>query len=262
MEEQHIISSGILELYATGLASAIETQQVEKLLQENLKIAAELNAIQSSLEAYANMNAVTPANGIKEKIFSKINTENLVSDYNPTVFTSRIIPLTNYWKIGAAAAIALLIGSTALNVNYYKKYNTATTELQQSKQQLALVEQKSNEIKNDLDIVHNRYSVPVALTGQPASPDATAKIFWMKNTGDVMIDASNLPDAPAGKQYQFWAIVDGVPVDGGLIITNDKGKKFRMQKMKAFGKAQAFAISLEKEGGNPTPTAVVSMGKI
>ena len=262
MEEQHIISSGILELYATGLASADEIQQVEKLLQKNLEIAAELNAIQSGLEAYAKMNAVTPANGIKEIILSKINAQPLVSDINPKVSTSSVIPFTNYWKLAAAAAIALLIGSAVLNVNYYNKYNTATTELQQSQQQLALVQQQSNEIKNDLDIVHNRYSVAVALAGQPASPDATAKIFWMKNTGDVMIDASNLPDAPAGKQYQFWAIVDGVAVDGGLIITNDKGKKVRMQKMKSFGKAQAFAISLEKEGGNPTPTAVVSMGKI
>ena len=262
MEEQHIISSGILELYATGLASADEIQQVEKLLQKNLEIAAELNAIQIGLEAYANMNAVTPANGIKEKIFSKINAESAVSDNNPTGFTSRVIPFTNYWKIAAAAAIALLIGSAVLNVNYYNKYNTATTELLQSQQQIAQVQQQRNEIKNDLDIVHNRYSVPVALAGQPSSPDATAKIFWLKNTGDVMIDASNLPDAPAGKQYQFWAIVDGVAVDGGLIITNDKGKKVRMQKMKSFGKAQAFAISLEKEGGNPTPTAVVSMGKI
>jgi anti-sigma-K factor RskA len=32
--------------------------------------------------------------------------------------------------------------------------------------------------------------------------------------------------------------------------------------MKSFGKAQAFAISLEKAGGNPTPTTVVSLGKI
>ena len=47
-----------------------------------------------------------------------------------------------------------------------------------------------------------------------------------------------------------------------MIITNDNGTKYRIQKMKSFGKAQAFAISLEKEGGNTTPTTVVSMGKI
>jgi anti-sigma-K factor RskA len=118
------------------------------------------------------------------------------------------------------------------------------------------------DMTDDMRWVHSPYSKPVALKGMEEMPDATAKIFWMENTGDVMIDASNLPDAPKGMQYQFWGIVDGTPVNGGMIITNDKGQKFRMQKMKSFGKAQAFAISLEKEGGNPTPTHVVSMGKI
>jgi anti-sigma-K factor RskA len=111
-------------------------------------------------------------------------------------------------------------------------------------------------------VVHSPYSMPVALKGQEVMPDATAKIFWMQNTKEVMVDASNLPDAPSGMQYQFWAIVDGKAVDGGMIITNDKGKKFRMQKMKSFGRAEFFAISLEKEGGSPVPTKVVSMGKI
>jgi len=117
-------------------------------------------------------------------------------------------------------------------------------------------------MKGEIDWVKNPNSTPVSLKGQPAAPDASAKIFWMKNTGEVMVDASSLPDAPPGKQYQFWGIVDGVPVDGGLIITNDKGKKFRMQPMKAFGRAEAFAISLEKEGGSKAPTDVVSVGKI
>jgi len=29
---------------------------------------------------------------------------------------------------------------------------------------------------------------------------------------------------------------------------------YKIQKMKSFGKAEAFAITLEKEGGSPTPT--------
>jgi anti-sigma-K factor RskA len=62
-----------------------------------------------------------------------------------------------------------------------------------------------------------------------------------------------LPQAPADKQYQLWAIVDGVPQDAGVITKNDK--TIRIQKMKSFGniKVNAFAITLEKEGGNPTP---------
>ena len=261
MQVQDIISSGLLELYATGLASSTERQQVENWIKQYPEAAAELKDIESGLENYAQAAAVTPPTEIKEKIFTRINALRPVSDID-NGSTAKVVAFKNYWKFAAAASIILLAGSAIMNVMYYNKYDTANKNLQQTQEQLAEVQQQTNKIKGDLDVVQSKYSIPVALQGQPTLPDATAKIFWMKNTGAVMIDASNLPDAPAGKQYQFWAIVDGVPVDGGLIITNDKGKKFHMQPMKAFGRAEAFAISLEKEGGNPTPTAVVSMGKI
>ena len=110
-------------------------------------------------------------------------------------------------------------------------------------------------MKNDLSVVQSRYSEPVALRGLAAAPEAAAKIFWMKNTGEVYIDPSNLPEAPEGKQYQLWGIVDGKPVDGGLIISSKKGNQYRIQKMKVFSnvKVQAFAVTLENAGGNPTP---------
>jgi anti-sigma-K factor RskA len=37
------------------------------------------------------------------------------------------------------------------------------------------------------------------------------------------------------------------------MISTQKGV-YKIQKMKSFGKAQAFAITLEEEGGSPTPT--------
>ncbi|MEO6637902.1 MAG: anti-sigma factor, partial [Ginsengibacter sp.] len=103
-----------------------------------------------------------------------------------------------------------------------------------------------------IDVMTDKNSKPVVLNGTPHTPEALAKIFWMKNTGDVYIDPSNLPAVPAGKQYQLWAIVDGKPVSGGMIST-EKGT-YHIQKMKSFGKVDAFAITLEKSGGSPTPT--------
>ena len=102
-----------------------------------------------------------------------------------------------------------------------------------------------------MDVMTDKNAMPVVLKGTEKSPDALAKIFWMKNTGDVYVDPTNLPQAPSGMQYQVWAIVDGKPVDAGMIAT-EKGV-YKIQKMKSFGKAQAFAITLETAGGNPTP---------
>lgn len=262
MNAQDIISSGLLELYAAGIASDAEKQQVEAWRQLYPEVAAELNAIEAGLENYAQASAVAPAAGLKEKLFAQINTAASAAPVVDISSRQAKEPTFNFWKWAAAASVVLLIGSAVLNVTFYNKSETAEAKLAEAEEQLSTASRQAQEMQNDMEVVHSKYSKPVALTGQPQMPEAAAKIFWMTNTGDVMVDASNLPDAPAGKQYQFWAIVDGQPVDGGLIITNDKGKKFRMQKMKSFGRAEAFAISLEKEGGNPTPTDVVSVGKI
>ena len=107
-------------------------------------------------------------------------------------------------------------------------------------------------MKTDINVMTDKNSLPVVLKGTPHAPDALAKIYWMKTTGDVYVDPSNLPGVPSGKQYQLWAIVDGKPVDAGMIST-EKGI-YHIQKMKSFGRAEAFAITLEKAGGSPTPT--------
>jgi anti-sigma-K factor RskA len=111
---------------------------------------------------------------------------------------------------------------------------------------------KNKALSQDLDVITNKYAQSVVLNGTAKAPEAVARIFWMKNTGQVYIDPTNLPDVPSGKQYQLWAIVDGKPVDAGIIETA-KGT-YRIQKMKSFGKVDAFAITLEKAGGSPTPT--------
>jgi anti-sigma-K factor RskA len=265
LNTQDIISSGLLELYAAGLASPEEKAQVENWIKEYPGVAAELKAISSGLESYAQANAVEPSSGVKEKIFAAINTSTLnknVTAIDNGTTGAKVIPIKNYWKWVAAASIVLLIGSAAMNMMYYNKYDTANKDLKATQEQLATAEQKNNESNADHFRDPGNMPMPVVLKEMQPSSGTTAKIFWMQDTREVMIDASNLPDPPAGMQYQFWGIVDSKPVDGGLIITNDKGKKFRMQKMKSFGRAEAFAISLEKEGGNPTPTKVVSMGKI
>lgn len=265
MNVQEIISSGLLELYVMGQASPEEARDVVSWAAEYPEVAAEIAAIEQGLESYAQAYAVAPAANVKEKIMAGIGVApaeeaGIVRDLYSAAETP--VRSLSAWKWVAAASVVLLVGSAVMNVMYYNKYDTASKELAESKQLLAKEQEHAKDMTDDLTAVKDPNSMPVALKGMPEMPDAKAKIFWMQDTHKVMIDASALPDAPQGMQYQFWAIVDGKPVDGGMIITDDKGKKYRMQPMKSFGKAEAFAISLEKAGGSPAPTKVVSMGKI
>jgi anti-sigma-K factor RskA len=264
VEVNDIISSGLLELYVMGQASPEETRDVESWAAQYPEVAAEIAAIERSMESYAQAYAIQPDESVKAKVMAGIGAvpkeENAGRIKNISAEAEPRVRSIAGWKWAAAASVILLIGSAAMNLVYYNKYTEANKGLQETQQQLALEQQHTSDMKSDMDMVHG--GTPVALKGMDVMPDATAKIFWIKNTGEVAIDASSLPDAPSGMQYQFWAIVDGKPVSGGMIITNDKGMKFRLQKMKSFGSAQAFAVSLEKEGGSPAPTKVVSMGQI
>ncbi|MBC7889330.1 MAG: anti-sigma factor [Ferruginibacter sp.] len=266
METQDIISSGLLELYAAGIASEKESLDVQQWVAQYPEVAAELKEITSSMETYANAHAITPSAGVKEKIFSRINTaENgrIIPINSLPVPGVKVINTNASWKMAAAASVALLIGSIALNIITYNKYNDADRDLLVARQTVTSLEEKNAIMEAGMSVVQNKYSVPVSLKGLEASPDAAAKIFWMQNTGEVFIDPSNLPETPAGKQYQLWGIVDGKPVDGGMILTSKKGDKFRIQKMKTFGKVEAFAVTLETEKGNPSPQGpMFVMGKM
>jgi anti-sigma-K factor RskA len=271
VEAQEIISSGLLELYAAGLTSKEESLQVEAWINEFPEVAEELVEIQSTIETYAIANAIQPDPSVKEKLLAQINKEGNTKAIPIQKATAKVVKMPSSWKWVAAASVLLLMGNIALNVSIYNKYDTASKDLQQIQQQLANATQTDSSMKQDMSlmkedmsVVQSKYSEPVALHGMGVAPDAAAKIFWMKNTGDVYVDPSNLPDVEPGKQFQLWAIVDGKPMDAGMIITFTKGEKYHIQKMKSFGKAEAFAITIEKEGGSPTPTMdkMVVMGKL
>ena len=263
MEKTEIISSGLLEMYVIGAASIEESAQVELLRSQYPEIDEEIINIEKAFEAYAFANAVTPSSSVKNELFSSLNFTNQPTNSSEPVQSAKVVQMSSPLRsVAAAAAVLLLIGSTVLNFFYYNKYQDVNGKYAESQQQIASLNQHLTEVDKDLSIVQSKYSEPVSLKGLEAAPDAGAKIFWMKNTGEVYVDPTNMPMAPAGKQYQLWAIVDGKPVDAGMITSKD-GKKYSIQKMKSFGKAQAFAITLETEVGNTQPKGVMFvMGEI
>ena len=256
MNKNEIISSGLLELYALGLASPQETIEVEEWVSQYPEIKQEIEAIEMTLESYAQAHAIAPSPLVKEKILLQISQDEQKSIYNVSAgeakAQSNIYRIPSFFKLAAAAIFILLIGSIILTYSYYNKYQSASRELQLAQQKIDQQNQANTAMKTDIDVMTDKNSQPVVLKGTPHAPDALAKIYWMKTTGDVYVDPTNLPGVPSGKQYQLWAIVDGKPVDAGMIST-EKGI-YHIQKMKSFGHAEAFAITLEKTGGSPTPT--------
>ena len=71
----HIRDSGILEQYVLGIASKEEQQQVEAWLEQRADIQAEVRAIESTLELYAQARAVAPPAHLKAQLLTQLEAE-------------------------------------------------------------------------------------------------------------------------------------------------------------------------------------------
>jgi anti-sigma-K factor RskA len=99
-----------------------------------------------------------------------------------------------------------------------------------------------------MEVMSNPVMLKVALPGVAGKESDLATVYWDTKTKDVYLLANNLPKPNDDKQYQLWALVDGKPVDAGM-IDDCNG----LCKLKNIQKAQAFAITLEKKGGSAAP---------
>lgn len=257
MKKEEIISSGLLEMYTLGDTTPEENELVLASIEQYPEVREELIKVQKALEAYAIANAITPSVNIKDKLFYQLN----VSPAKSAVVPAKVISISPLRRI-AAASVLLLIGSAIFNIVFYNKYKDAYSKAEESQQQIASLSENLNETSTNLKIVRSKFSQHLKLKPDAGPKDTDAEIYWLTNTGEVYIDPSDLPPTPKGMQYQLWAIVDGKAIDGGLIVSKD-GKTLEMQKMKTFGRAQAFAVTLEKEGGvavsKEKPYVIVSL---
>lgn len=272
MDIQAYIQSGIIESYVLGVATVEETEELLRLAATHPEIQEAIRSTEAAFEENALTNAIVPDAGIKANLLSALQ-ENFtvppVSEAVPapvhaiTTAPAFKVPL---WRAVAVAAVILLVVSGALNIylyNHYQdshtKYISLLTEKNTMQASIDVYKARLLEVNESVRLLSNPAMAQVKMLGVPGKEASLATVYWNTQTKDVYLLQNNLPAAPAGKQYQLWAIVDGAPVDAG-VLTACNG----VCKMKNIPAAQAFAITLEKQGGSPTPTLsdLYVMGKV
>ena len=268
MDINAYIESGIIESYVLGLASSEESAELMTLAKQYPEVQNAITSFEISLEKYAFENAVTPPN-VKQKVFDSIK-DKLADERNTSVVNHETLtPVINLyykrWQFLAAAALILLIVSAGLNFYFYHNYadvknNYEALLIQKNSLQASngIYQTKVIDLSSSLNMMSDTEMKVVQLKGVNNHHNQ-ATVYWDKKTKDVYVLPSSLPQAPENKQYQLWAIVNGKPVDAGM-IDNCTG----LCKLKNIPAAQAFAVTLENKGGSPTPTmtAMFVMGGV
>lgn len=277
-ERKAYIESGILELYVLGQLTAQEQTEVEAMATQYPEVKQEIDAIERAMEQYAVAQAVQPAEGLDQKILTRIRGEKQgtagsseVPATEPSKAGDAILPLNRddsyeakvrTLRIALAACVALLVVSAVALFS-------AHTELDGAKDQIAelsldkekftatvnYMKQTNAELQKIADMTADPNWKFVKLAGTPMDPKASMMVYWHTTGKHVMMDnrKMKLPATDKDHQYQLWALVNGKPVDLGVFDVNADSAQILVS-MKDIAAAQTFAVTLEKRGGSPSPT--------
>ena len=160
----------------------------------------EIDEIQQAMESYALAHSVQPDRSVKEKILQQLSDGSQeINSYTATPKKAPVYAIPGYFKRAVAAGLILLTGSLIISYIYYDKYRSVSANFRVVQNELNKQREIAAGINKDINVITDKNSVPVVLKGTPHAPDAVAKIFWMKNTGEVYVDAGNLPQPVAGE---------------------------------------------------------------
>ncbi len=243
MNTREIIESGKLELYVCGALSEREMREIALLADLNADLRQEISRIENDLVNYAESFEKAPNQETLDKILKNIKSGNK---------TFQVDFKTNRFNWAYAASIIGFLLMGGLSFYFWKQ----TQELQKQvaalkplNDSVAVLKSQIAENANEIEFLNRSTTRKYKLTGIEGkdSIDNFIMLYWCPVQRQVALSPGNLPKPPHGMQYQLWAIIDGKPVSLGMVNMLD------LQPMGRTERAEAFGVTLEKEGGAATP---------
>jgi anti-sigma-K factor RskA len=252
MNVKDYISSGIIELYALKALSESEMREVEAMANKHPEVAKELESSLNVLEDYLLIHSAEPSEGLKSKIMLSLANSNQANE----IVGKQPVP---FYKYLAAACIVGMILSSITLFTLFGKLKTAKTEIATLRSNNEMVAQQMDSVnfkytasQKELQIAQSVEYKNVLLKGVDKADNCQVDVYWNNTTHETYLHVKWIHPLPKGKQYQLWALVDGKPVDAGLLDMEVASTAF--QKVKNVMQAQTFAITIENEGGSESPT--------
>jgi len=253
--------------YVLNALSAAENEEFEELLREADEDQRQtFDEMQSAANNLAfTVEKVQPSASVKKAVIKNIESGSTTDD----AVAVSAVPTDSESKeksrglsrstLAMAASFALLIITLALA--YFAFDQNATI----NEQEATITELKSENQQKDemLSILGARTVDLVVMDGLEVNPGGYGKVIWDAENQQALLQVSNLPEVPSGKAYQLWLIKNNKPVPSGLfsVQTGAKDSFFKIEQMADANKqnANAFAITLEPEGGSQQPTGAMYM---
>lgn len=250
MDIKSYIESGILEQYVIGTLSPSDMAEVENNLKLYPELQKEVKAIELTLEAYAQHQGKSPKL-TEDQLIENLHKQKIAPPKsNPSIFNNLLSYLG--WIV-SAALIGIVLYLNSDRKELYIEKNKIKLDLDSLRIDCAETELSNQLLQERLDLLNNPKSRFLLLTGTALSPSSFASVIIDTTRNKLYFDFAGLPKPPAGKQYQLWVIKGGKPIDMGVINNVDIAAVRNIEKT-FITEAQAFALTLEDEGGKENPT--------
>jgi anti-sigma-K factor RskA len=234
------------ELYALGIAEDPERSEIREHLGRDCPIC--VPGLRSARELLTLVGASAPAAEPPARLRKRVL----------AAAGGRTSSLWNWSPVWAAVAAGGLIAAVVFNVRGHR----ASEELAQAGSELARVQAESADQTRELARLNEAFAIlnqpdarQVVFGGATPQPPR-GRVFLDPKRG-VLLLASNLPPAPAGKTYEMWVIPKGgKPVPAGLFQSAADGTALHVLPGRVDLAATAVvAVTLEPAAGVPQPTS-------
>jgi anti-sigma-K factor RskA len=234
--------------YALGMMDSAGERAFEAELKSDEELRVFANELRESAATLAHdAPAHLPPPELRERILQPIRGELAVAAAAAAAAASPAKPespkeTSSISFLPWAIAAGLAITSGAL-----------WTELRSSKAEALFLRTEASDLrKRD---TFSQMKITMLTSENEAYRKAGAVVVWDGAKQRGVVKLSNFPQAASGKDYQLWLIDSkkgGPPVSGGVVPVSAEGDaRISFAPGQPVGKADKFAISVEKEGGVP-----------
>lgn len=199
-----------------------------------------------------------PSSALRERILNEVRNEsrpaatsNVIS-FAPTkrnVWSS----MGSFGAIAAALVFVVLLGSLFV---MWREIRASKNEIARLQAEMLKAQDEAKRTAEVMAILSQPGARMAELAATPMAPGAIAKIAYDK-TGQAMLMASGLPEAPKGMAYQLWYIVGDKKMPGKVFSTQNGTGMLRDQVPTEARNAAVFAVTLEPASGVEVPTGKI-----
>jgi anti-sigma-K factor RskA len=267
----------LIPLYVLGVLDGDELREAERLIREGSPEAKEL------LRQYENISSLLPYSAepampgphVRREIMEYARKSALRrTPVREAGFIVRLRPF--FFGLGGAIAAAVIV---FLFVNNLSLRGTLREEKAVVGELRAKVSGQEEEIKSLRNLLAEKEGMVGGLEAKLASLEditefmedpeivlirmerarpeirAAGRVLWDTEENDALLYCLDLPEAPPGKTYQWWVVVDGVPKSVGTFHVDSEGNSvIKIDSLKKYGNIKQFLVTIEPDGGAKKPT--------